>query len=312
MRGGYAMDTIKVLWMNNGDSKSKFYIDNAKLEGIEITTCGNMEECRRELSHHNHKRWETILLDACPIMTANLLPNSHEIGTAYKQVFKYDIPIFIVACENEMNLLEENVAKSFAGKNRFFYLHSSEKVLYKEIRNVVSENEDYQIRKRYGTIYDFYCSELDTSDELLMNLLKGLMDDKLYNNHIIPGVVRLILDKIMLFLNNEGILPVKFTGANLGACSKWLGDEKGVIGNAKDIVPIHVQRCFHSCVTIANNGDHQIPKESAKEYEARISNPLYVQKQIGENAPYLNKALIYDLLNIIYWCASLDEKTFEL
>jgi hypothetical protein len=120
------------------------------------------------------------------------------------------------------------------------------------------------------------------------------------------------LDKITLFLNNEGILPVKFTGANLGACSKWLGDEKGVIGNAKDIVPIHVQRCFHSCVTIANNGDHQIPKESAKEYEARISNPLYVQKQIGENAPYLNKALIYDLLNIIYWCASLDEKTFEL
>ena len=278
MRGGYAMDKIKVLWMNNGDSKSKFYIDNAKLEGIEITTCGNMEECRRELSHHNHKRWETILLDACPIMTANLLPNSHEIGTAYKQVFKYDIPI----------------------------------LLYKEIRNVVSENEDYQIRKRYGTIYDFYCSELDTSDELLMNLLKGLVDDKLYNNHIIPGVVRLILDKIMLFLNNEGILPVKFTGANLGACSKWLGDEKGVIGNAKDIVPIHVQRCFHSCVTIANNGDHQIPKESAKEYEARISNPLYVQKQIGENAPYLNKALIYDLLNIIYWCASLDEKTFEL
>ena len=306
------MDKIKVLWMNNGNSKSKIYIDNAKHEGIEISTCNNMEECRRELSNHNHKKWEIILLDACPVMTANLLPNSHDIWEAYKQLPFNEIPSFIVTCENEMDTIEENIAKRCAGKNRFFYLQHSEELLYKEIKYVVCENEDYLIRKRYGTIYDFYCSELDTSDELLMKLLKGLGDEKLYKNHVIPGVVRLILDKIMLFLNNEGVLPVKFTGSNLGTCSKWLADEKGVMGYAKDIVPIHVQRCFHSCVTIANNGDHQIPKESAKEYEARISNPLYVQKQIGEDAPYLNKALIYDLLNILYWCASLDNKTFEL
>ena len=309
MRGGYAMDKIKVLWMNNGNSMSKYYIDNAKLEGIEISTCNNMEECRRELSNHNHKKWEIILLEACPVMGENFLPNGHEIFDAYKQMPYKDIPTFIVTCENELEPVDEMVAKRCAGKNRFFYLLHSERLLYREIRNAINENEDYLIRKRYGTIYNFYCSELDTSDELLMNLLKGLVDEELYKNHVIPGVVRLILDKIMLFLNNEGILPVKFTGTNLTACSKWLGDERG---NAKDIVPIHVQRCFHSCVTIANNGDHQIPKESAKEYEARISNPLFVQKQIGEDAPYLNKALIYDLLNILYWCASLDDKTFEV
>ena len=302
------MDKIKVLWMNNGNSMSKHYIDNAKLEGIEISTCSNMVECRRELSNHNQKKWEIILLDECPVMSANLLPNSHEIGNAYKQL-PNSIPIFIVTCENEIDPIEEIVAKRIAGENRFIYIQHSEKFLYREIKNVVNENEDYLIRKQYKTIYNFYCSELDISDELLMNLLKGLLDEKLYKNHVIPGVVRLILDKIMLYLNNEGILPIKFTGSNLGACSKWLGDEKGV---AKDVVPIHVQRCFHSCVTIANNGDHQIPKESAKEYEARISNPLYVQKQIGEDAPYLNKALIYDLLNILYWCASLNDKLFEL
>ena len=287
---------------------SKPYIDEAKLEGIDISTCNNMVECRRELSNHNQKRWDVILLDNCPVMAANLLPNSQEIGDAYKQL-PNSIPIFIVTCENEIDPIEEIVAKRIAGQNRFINLQHSKELLYKEIKNVVNENDEYLIRKRYKSIYDFYCSELDTSDELLMNLLKGLEDEMLYQNHVIPGVVRLILDKTMLFLNNEGILPVKFTGSNLGDCSRWLGSEKG---DAKDIVPIHVQRCFHTCVTIANNGDHQIPKESTKEYEARISNPLYVQKQIGEDAPYLNKALIYDLLNILYWCASLNDKSFEL
>ena len=302
------MDKIKVLWMNNGSSMSKPHIDNAKLEGIEIFTCSNMDECRRELSNHNQKKWEIILLDECPVMAANLLPNSHEIGRAYRQI-PNSIPTFIVTCENKIDTIEEIVAKRIAGENRFYYLQHSEKSLYKEIKKVVNENEEYLICKRHKTIYNFYCSELDTSDELIMKLLKGLVDEKLYKDHVIPGTVRLILDKIMLFLNNKNILPVKFTGSNLGACSKWLGDEKGV---AKDIIPIHVQRCFHSCVTIANNGDHQIPKESTKEYETRISNPLYVQKQIGEDAPYLNKALIYDLLNILYWCASLNDKLFEL
>lgn len=119
------MDKIKVLWMNNGSSMSKPHIDNAKLEGIEIFTCSNMDECRRELSNHNQKKWEIILLDECPVMAANLLPNSHEIGRAYRQI-PNSIPTFIVTCENKIDTIEEIVAKRIA-ERIVFTIYSTQK-----------------------------------------------------------------------------------------------------------------------------------------------------------------------------------------
>ena len=106
----------------------------------------------------------------------------------------------------------------------------------------------------------------------------------------------------MTFLTNNGILQnAKFNGSNLRECSIELG-KKGWI------VPYHVQRCFHSCVDIANNGNHHIPtEETENSFKIRSSNPLYVHKQIENlQAPYLNKALVYDLLNILHWCSTIN------
>ena len=295
------MGNIKVLWMNNGDKRLEVYIEKAHLEGLDITPCANMTECRGQLANHNHKKWEAVILNACPKMTDFEIPTETNLHSAYIQLVKDCDNIFVVKCYEDLNPVEELKAKSIAGPDGYFDIQTSSGQLFDEITIAASKSEDYRLRTEYETIYDFYMS-INDSDELLIKLLKGLENDILYKDPSIPGIVRLILDGIMIYLNNENILPIKFVGSNLAKCSTWLGDKYGV---AKDIVPIHVQRCFHSCVEIANNGDHQIPKESEYDYEKRISNPLYVQKQISDcKAPYLNKALIYDLLNILYWCAT--------
>lgn len=288
--------------MNNGVDSLLSFIEGTPLKKLLITTCRNMKECRQRLANHNKEAWEAIILDAVPKMDNISEPTTKNLGIAFLQVkSEFGPPVFIVANnKEELNDREIYAAECISG-NRFYMLQDSTQLLYNEIVKVVGDNEEAIIRRKYEAIYDFYMS-INDSDELLIKLLKGLESDILYKDPSIPGIVRLILDGIMIYLNNENILPIKFTGSNLAKCSTWLGDK---YGEAKDIVPIHVQRSFHSCVEIANNGDHQIPKESEYDYEKRISNPLYVQKQISDcKAPYLNKALIYDLLNILYWCAT--------
>lgn len=301
------MDKIKVLWMNNGEESYKAFITKSSLNNFNIATCSTSTECTKKIKREN---WDAILLDAKPKRTEWEVPQSNNLCEVYLDIMKacnHSIPVFIVAIDFLTDKLHREIARKISG-DRFYELQTSFSQLYEDIKTEVENNENYVLRKKYGKIYDFYMS-INDSEELLMKLLRGLEDGKLYKDPCIPGVVRLILDDIMIYLNNENILPIKFTGSNLGECSIWLGDKKG---DAKDIVPIHVQRCFHSCVEIANNGDHKIPKETDDDYKKRVSNPLYVQRQISDcKAPYLNKALIYDLLNILYWCATFTETEYE-
>lgn len=301
------MDKIKVLWMNNGDESLWTFVANSSLQNLNIVSCDATTECRNKL---RHEYWDAIFLNAEPKMISkDQNPDIRNLHMAYMETVKYakEMPIFVVTANKLIDDANKMMARVISG-GKFYVLQDSSSQLYEDVKAEVENNADYRIRKEFEVVCDFF-SQIDDSDELLMILLRGLKDEKLYKDPRIPGTVRLILDKVMLNLNNKRILPIKFTGSNLADCSRWLGDERG---DAKNIVPIHVQRCFHSCVVIANNGDHNIPQESQREHKERIGNPLYVQKQIGEKAPYLNKALIYDLLNILYWCASLDENTFEL
>ena len=296
------MDKIKVLWMNNGDEGFLSFIEGTPLNNFLITTCCNMKECRLRLANHNQEAWEVVIINAEPRMDNVSEPKVGNLRNAYFQIYdKYGPPVYIVSNNKEMNYIDRQVATALSG-NRFYMLQETTQQLYDEIVKVVGDNEEAIIKREYETVYNFYVSISDThSDELLMNLLKRLKNEKVYKDPTIPGIVRLILDTIMIYLNNIGFLPITFEGSNLGECSKWLG-------KAKEMVPLHVQRCFHSCVEISNNGDHQIPKETKTAYEKRISNPMYVQKQISDcKAIYLNKALIYDLLNILYWCATLNK-----
>ena len=301
------MDKIKVLWMNNGDKNLWAFVENSNLRFFDIVTCRNMKECRNRLSRYNQEDWDAIMLNSEPRLEFES-PKSQNLTMAFLQVVKYtDAPIFIVTANENVNEWDKREAIKLSG-DKFYELQKSSSQLYEDIKTEVENNEDFQIRKKYEVIYDFYLSIEDSkSDALLMKLLRGLHAKDFYKDPLVPANVRLILDKVMTYLTNIGILQeIKFNGSNLNKCSVELG-------NKDDIVPYHIQRCFHSCVTIANNGNHQIPTgEKQNKYRKRIGNPLYVHKQIINcQAPYLNRGLVYDLLSILYWCSTIKNDDIE-
>ena len=291
------MNKIKVLWMNNGDESLMAFVQNTDLRNLDITTCKNMKECRSKL----HAKWDAIIMNSEPKLE-NEKPKSQNLRTAYKQVEKStDAPIYIVTANKVIDEWEKRDA-TFLSENKFYELQKSSSELYEAIKVEIENNEDYHIRLQYEPIIDFY-REIDEcqTDTNLMNLLRNLRKDDLSENTLIPANVRLVLDKVMTFLTNKGILKeTSFNGSNLADCGRDLN---------RDDIPLHIQRFVHSCIYIANNGSHQIlEKEKDNNFRKRIGDPLSVQKQIiNHKAPYLNKALIYDLLNILYWCANLND-----
>ena len=292
------MNKIKVLWMNNGDESLMAFVQNTDLRNLDITTCKNMKECRSKLLED----WDAIIMNSAPRLE-NEIPKSQNLRTAYIQIIKTtNAPIFIVTANEEFNEVTKREARSLSG-DKFYELQKSSSELFEAIKVEIENNEDYHIHLEYEKIIDFY-REIDDgkSDTHLMYLLRNLRKDDLYKNQSIPTNVRLVLDKVMTFLTNKGILKeTSFNGSNLADCGRELGKRTDI--------PLHIQRFVHSCVYIANNGSHQILEEERdNNYRKRNGNPLSVQKQITDRkAPYLNKALIYDLLNILYWCANLND-----
>lgn len=284
--------------MNNGDESLWAFVTNSNLQNLNIVVCNTTKECKNKLNKDN---WDAIILNAEPKRMETEIPQIKNLRDVYIDLLKVcNSPIFVVTANESIDRINKEVARNLSG-NRFYELQKSSSQLYEDIKEEVENNEDFQIRKKYEEIYDFYLSIEDSkSDSLLMTLLKRFHTNEFNKDPLVPANVRLILDKVMTYLTNIGILQeTKFNGSNLSDCSTELGRKN-------NIVPCHVQRCFHSCVVIANNGNHQIPKETEESYIKRISNPLFVHKQITScQAPYLNKALVYDLLNILYWCSTL-------
>lgn len=283
--------------MNNGDESLLTFVTNSSLRNLSIVCCNTTTECKNKL---RQGYWDAVLLNAEPKRLEHEIPQIRNLRDAYVDIIKCDntVPIFVVTANKAIDDFNKQLAQVWAG-GRFYELPDSSSQLYEDIKAEVENNEDYRIHKEFEVVCDFY-SQIDGSDKLLIELLKGLKDENLDKEQLIPANVRLILDKVMTFLTNIGILHDNpFSGSNLRECSIELG-KKG------NVVPYHVQRFFHSCVDISNNGNHQIPEGNNVSNKKRTGNPLFVQKQITNcEAPYLNKALIYDLLNILYWCATL-------
>ena len=99
----------------------------------------------------------------------------------------------------------------------------------------------------------------------------------------VPNRIRQIIEWVMRYLEGKGLLSIPFTGANIAKCSMALSD-------IHQLVPIQVARSLHFCVDICNDGSHDM------EVSANI---------VSGDAPFLNRSLILNLLNILHWCPSL-------
>ena len=293
------MDSIKVLWMNNGDESFQQYLSDASDFGITIVSCSNIAECEKEIDNHNNK-WDVVMIqegykviiekkgEKKEIYKLNLLTPDF-----WKSIKDNFISCFIVTENERFHPTAKFSLKNFA--SGFVLLNRKEKLF-----EVIKKAPETNIQKKYSAICDF-CS--DPHLVPMLQILEG-------NNHIMPATAipnecRKLLEWIQqnsLFCGKKLPKSIKESlhspenRKTKKTCETY--DELTLTDFSKAIdrtnyVPEYVKRSFHHCCEISQDGSHRL------EIDSLLSR--------GQ-APYVNNSLIYNLLNILHWCATQKQK----
>ncbi len=290
------MDKINVLWMNNGDVKLHDYPEKGIAYHLSITTCQCMTDCRHKMDDLN-TRWDAIILNAEVKILPNQIPNELDLIKVVDEVKVRNIPWFVVTSKD---LKYEEILRRIVPDERIYNIKNEYDILFETIQIKVSNNPKIVAREKYGVVYKF-CPDIE-------NLLIKLEYEDIKDDVTILNECRKILEWIKNYTlfsdmdisynikkgfekNGKQVVAKTYSELSLNDFSIAIG-----LGLSTD-VPIFVKRCFYACVSTTNPGSHKT------EVDATIRKG---------DAPYVTKTLIYELLNVLYWCASLNEKTFKL
>ncbi len=280
------MANIKVLWID--DEPSNRFRAFGHKNDLDITQALSVNKGKELLQT---KKWDAIILDVnCKIDGSQNEVVSIEAFFEALQQMTDDIPYFVYTGGNYkgaevLNLLHK---KPYQDK-KYFNKPNERDLLFDNIKKAVKDSPRYFARQRFADVCDFY------QDDDLVDLLVKLDTSQIKTDVDVPKKVRDILSWVMKRLNSLCVLPIKANEnvTNLAECSRFLGNNMMQV-----IVPLYVQRNFFSCVSVANEGAHRNDEELTK-----------VQTLLrNSDAPYLNSALIYELLSILRWCSTLNSK----
>jgi hypothetical protein len=280
------MANIKVLWID--DEPSNRFRAFGHKNDLDITQALSVNKGKELLQT---KKWDAIILDVnCKIDGSQNEVVSIEAFFEALQQMTDDIPYFVYTGGNYkgaevLNLLHK---KPYQDK-KYFNKPNERDLLFDNIKEAVKDSPRYFARQKFADVCAFY------QDDDLVDLLVKLDTDQIKTDIDVPTRVRYILSWVMKKLNSLCVLPIKANEnvTNLAQCSRFLGYDKMQV-----IVPLHIQRNFHSSVSVANEGAHRNDEELSK-----------VQTLLRNgDAPYLNSALIYELLSILRWSSTLDPK----
>ena len=278
---------FNVLWID--DQPNDAFINEAYEYGLDIKNCLCVNDGIGHLKDEK-ENWDAIILDAnCKITSdESEVPSLDALTEAQYQLIdiRTSLPWFVYTggdyegVEALKNIIRRR-GRDY--DDRQYYEKPQQRYeLFENIKKAVLCNEVTKAKLEYPDVCGFY-NEKDFIDLLVESKGPGFSTDSQ-----VPNRIRKILEWIMDYLNRVGVLPIKFTVSNLNDCSRILGDKKML-----PVVPIYIQRSLHSCVEIANNGSHH--------------------DMIDENiksgiAPYLNRCLLMELINVLSWCALEDKQ----
>lgn len=308
MKGGYVMENIKVLWMNNGDESLLHFIEDGKSHGLDIFTCRNITECFIKLNS-NIASWEAIIINAdCRIREEK--PKIGNLSNAIKRLrTNYrDIPRFVAVNDEKLTYnVRTRLKDILEEEEEYGLLQPSASSLFESIRTKVDNTPEAIVRKRHSKVLRF----LPEARDKLVRLLIKLESHDITCDSDIPNVCRKILEKLQkselfnnVYISNgiyEGLKnkhkndgDYKFATDVYNKLSPT--DFSYAFGLAQN-VPLHVKRSIFACTSIVNPGSHDSKTD------------ILIEQG---KAPYATRALIYELLNVLYWCEGLDKETFEL
>lgn len=273
---------LNVLWVD--DLPTDEFMNEAYEYGLSITSATSVEK-GLSLLKDKSIAWDAIILDANCKLTDDEQeqPSLKALKEALSQLvhMRTEIPWFVYTGGDYEGVEHlEFMIKERSYDDRLYYEKPKQRYdLYENIKKAVSDKEEYLIKQKYADICSFY------KDGDLIELLKRYNKEGFDTDKSVPHSVRLIIEWVMRYFEGAGLLPIAFTGTNIAKCSLSLAE-------IPQIVPIHVARSIHFCVEVCNNGSH------ADEIVSYI---------VSGEAPYLNRSIIHNLLNILHWCPSIQK-----
>lgn len=299
--------------MNNGDKSFLDYIELGNNYQIDITPCKCMTDCRH-LLNDLYTKWDAVILNAKINDLPNEKPSVYKLGNAYNDVVK-KVPCFVVTPNEHINkaILSTSIPKG----ERYYNLEKEIKDLFDIIRIKVSNNPTNHVLEKYDKVCSF-CDLTELVDLLLIVEHHSILSLK--EQAEIPNKIRTVLEwlkedsplfmgkRLSPFIKKALKNPTIKVKDSIRFCEYYSELPLNTFSRAFETsqvgVPVYVHRSFYACVSSCQPGSHYKNSDGTDES---------VRQDIKNgHAPYLIFALIFELLIILNWCASLDEKTFEL
>lgn len=273
----------KILWIDDQWEAMDSFKEVCELpeNGMEVVPCKYAVEGMRLFEEHLEE-WSGAILDAKVLYNEEAKMDTQK-GLVYsiKRInelsSKRKVPYYIFTGQPD---LASDTEFAEAHEGYYYEKDRDEDRLIADIKRNAEEQEDNQIINKHATVFD-------TWPQLRHDLLRILKADENedWQNNSLFNDIRKIVSNIIQFLCDKGYCDAQFKETNLAECSKNISE--------KDYVPIYIKRNIHSLVAITNEGSHW-----------GVANSMVAEGK----APYLLRSLIYEMLNVLYWCKDVVNK----
>ena len=275
------MNKYKILWIDDQYELLSDLMERCEvMNGFEITKCRFAKEGMKTFESHLEE-WSAVVLDAKVLMESlNEVPNLSGLRYCRDRINELKprryVPLFVFTGQPDLisNELFENMVDKYYSKG------DDDDQLIEDIISAADQQDDTQIIHKHQTVFDTW----PESKHDLLRILKVLENEDWQNNSVLNDI-RKIMNDVMTRLYERGFCTVEHDGSNLADCSRMVGQRY-----MEELIPIYIQRAIHTCVEVTNPGSHRskIDKDVAKGH-----------------APYLIRSLIYNMLDILFWCKNL-------
>lgn len=278
------MNKYKILWIDDQYELLSELMERCEvIHGFEITKCRFAKVGMKTFESHLEE-WSAVVLDAKVLMESlNEVPNLSGLRYCRDRINELRprryVPMFVFTGQPDLisNEMFENMVDKYYSKG------DDDDQLIEDIIAAANKQEETQIIHEHQTVFNTW----PESNHDLLRILKVLRHEEWQNNSVLNDI-RKIMNDVMTRLYERGFCTIEHDGSNLAECSRMIGQRY-----MEEIIPIYIQRAIHTCVEVTNPGSHR----------SKTDNDV-----AKGNAPYLIRSLIYNMLDILYWCRLLTPK----
>ena len=275
--------TYNVIWIDDKHDEIDL-VGNAEQDNIIITPFKYGKDGISKLKE-SIDLWDGVIVDVkCLWASDNEVDRVESFHMIRDELImlksKRLIPIFVYSGQPDV-LSDESFKKSLNGQ-KLYRKNLDEEELLADIKIEADKLIEVQIRHKYLS----FIGDLPSDIAIELTDILSYIENNITNESGVFTKLRKIIEWLMIQLNDYGLLAVGFNGANINACSVYLGKKE-----LEKYVPLHIQRCFHSCVEICNNGCHRLEIDEIVKHD---------------QAPFLIRSTTFELLNILRWYCDLN------